>query len=633
MSTAMASYHGMRLLTRLPGALIIATSVAAQSVSLHIEPAAVQSQFRIGEEIALKAVFEVIPGSDAPSADQPGWTIMLNGPDRSVLGFGHDRFAVTPEAGTRDPWSYRLHEGIIYSGPGGSRLGDKPLILNMDLNQWVRFERPGRYTVHALSHATGPRRQNVEVESNQIAIDIVAADPLWQEQELARDVAILNSTVSKLDSASFESRMSAARRLTYLDTPAAVVEMAHWLGAADIQTAQVLQDGLRSSQHGPAAVTALKEFLRTPSEPVTPIFLRTLAALDKTFTEPQHALAAVVEQKQGADKAISIKTLLDSMSAGSVTARLRSEIAALFTQLPPSQQSELLGYQWEKIDTPEMIPVLRQIYETAAQSRYPENPLFASAVERLYALDTNRTRLLLLEEMKRPEPRLPYSTLAMLPDTTLPELDATLLDHLQHDGGRPAEELIARYSTKSILDSVKEYYAKRDAEMRSRVTTNPNIAAPACEPPLVAYFLRVDSAWGEKVLRQSLAERNYTMGRCWVGIIGQTAVYDSGPVWEKVAIDALEDNAVPVKIDAIKSLARYGSPAARPAIFATFRYWHRWWENRGDQNDESRRLEQALVEATTRARNWTPDDADLATIRDLCLSASCKSQVPQRQNQ
>jgi len=620
---------GMRPLTMLLGALTIATSGAAQSFSLHMETN--QSQFRTGEAIGLTLIFEMTHDTDAPSGSQ-SWMITLRGHDRSVLGFERDRFIVTPEAGTRDPWSYRLHEGIAYSGPGGSRLSDKPLVLDIDLNQWVRFERPGHYTVHALSHATGPQRQDVEVESNQIGIDIVAADPQWQEQELASDLAILNSTLSKIDSASFESRMNAACRLTYLDTPAAVREMVRWLGIADIQTAQILQDGLRSSQHGPEAIAAMKELLRSPSEPVPPIFLRTLAALDKAIKEPQNALAEVVEEKQGAAKAISIKTLLDSMSAESVPATLRSEIAALFPQLPPSQQSELLDYQWKKIDVPEMIPVLRQIYETAPQSRYPENPLFASAVERLYELDTNRTRLLLLEEIKRPDPRLPYHTLAMLPDATLPELDATLLDHLQHNGGRPAEELIARYSTKSILVLLKDFYAKRDAEMRSRVTTNPNIAAPACEPPLVAYFLRVDPAWGEKVLRQSLAERGYTMGRCWLGIIGQTAVYYSGPVWERVAIDALQDPAVPVKIDAVKSLAQYGSTAAKPAIFDAFRYWHQWWENRGEQNDESRRLEQAFVEASTRPKNWTPVDADLAAIRDLCLTAGCRSQVPQHQN-
>ena len=164
----------------------------------------------------------------------------------------------------------------------------------------------------------GPQRQDVDTESNQIGIDIIAADPQWQGQELANDLAILNATLSKIDSDAFEARMSAARRITYLDTPAAVREMVRLLGTADIQTAQVMQDGLRSSQHGPEAIAAMKELLRSPSEPVPPIFLRTLAALDKARKEPESALAEVVDQKQGAAKAISIKTLLDSMSAESV---------------------------------------------------------------------------------------------------------------------------------------------------------------------------------------------------------------------------------------------------------------------------------------------------------------------------
>ena len=240
------------------------------------------------------------------------------GHDRSVLGFSRYRFVVTPETGTRDPWSYRLHEGITYSGPGGTRLGDKPIVSSIDLNQWVRFERPGHYTVRAVSHVMGPQGQDVDVESNQIDLDIIAADPQWQAQELADDLAILNSTLSKIESRAFQARMSAARRITYLDTPAAVREMARWLGMADIQTAYVLQDGLRSSRHGPEAVMALRELLSSPSEPIPPIFLRTLAALDKTSQEPQHALAALVEQKQGAAKAISIKTLLDNMPAEGV---------------------------------------------------------------------------------------------------------------------------------------------------------------------------------------------------------------------------------------------------------------------------------------------------------------------------
>jgi hypothetical protein len=614
----------MRLPAVVFGVLAIAAVAAAQSVSVHIETSQGRSQFRIGETIGLAITFD--------SHDALGWMTMLRGHDRIVLGFGRDRFVVSPEAGTRDPWNYLLHQGIGYSGPGGSRLLDKPLILDEDLNQWVRFERPGHYAVSLHTHVTGPQQQDVELDSNQIGIDIVGADPEWQASELAADTAALDANRSGVDSRSFEARMNAAHRITYLDTAAAVREMARRLGTPDIQTAQIFADGLRSSQYGSLAVAAMNEELRSPSEPVPSIFLRTLAALDKTVKDPEAALAEVIDKKQGSAKAISIKTLLDEMPAQRVPSKLRSEIAGLFQDLPVSQQTELLDYQWAKIDGPEMIPVLRHIYETAPQSRYPENPLFASAVERLYELDTNRTRTLLIDEMKRREVRLPYHTLAILPDATLPELDTILLDNLQHNGGRPVEELIARYSTNSILTPIQDYYTKRDAEMRSRVTTNPNIAAPACEPPLVGYFLRVEPGWGEKLFRQVLAERSYAMGRCWLSIVGQTAVYYSGPAWEKVAIDGLQDGAVPVKIDAARALGRYGSPESKTAVFGAFRYWHQWWESRGEPNDENRVLEQAFFEATTRPKNWAPSDSDLATVRDLCVTTGCKSQVPQHAN-
>lgn len=618
----------MRLAAVFFGAFAITFAAGAQTFSLHIETVSGQTQFRIGEAIGLKGTLESMGIADT---GPPGWMIMVNGA-RTVLSIGRDRFVVSPETGTRDPWEYRLHGPIVYSGPAGMMLGNKPVALNIDLNQWVRFESAGHYGAHARFVVSGPQQQNVVVESNPIEFDIVPADPEWQARELASDIAILNST-STNDNLAFQARMSAAYRIAYLDTPAAVHEMAARLGTADIQTAQIFADGLLSSRHGAEAIAAMRELLRSSAEPVTPIFLRTLAGLDKSGPAPGGVLAGVIEQKQGAAKAISIETLLENMPADRVPANMRSEIATLFPELPEARQRELLSSQWEKIAGPEMIPVLRDIYENApsdaaAPSRFVWDSLLASAVERLYGLDPAGTRPLLIDEIRRTQPRLPYHTLAMLPDATLPELDSVLLSRLQHGGGRPAEEMIARYSTNSILAAVKDFYSRRDAEMKSRVTANPNIAAPVCEPPLLAYFLRVDPAWGEKAFRQSLAERRYGTGRCWLVVVGETAVYNSGPAWEKIAIGALRDPSVPVKIDAVESLARYGSPASKAAIFEAFRYWHEWWADRGEPNDENRRLEYAFVEATTRPGNWKPSDADLAAIRDLCLTPGCKSQVP-----
>jgi hypothetical protein len=195
--------------------------------------------------------------------------------------------------------------------------------------------------------------------------------------------------------------------------------------------------------------------------------------------------------------------------------------------------------------------------------------------------------------------------------------------HLESNVG--SDELIARYATSGVLDQVKALYAKRDAMMRALTSSNvPNIASPACEPPLVAYFLRVDPAFGERVLRETLAERSYPGGRCWTGILGRTAEYYVSPEWEKLAVIALRDPTVIVKADAVKALGQYGSAASAAAVWETFRYWHEWWKDRPkEMNDENRRFEEVLLEATAHARKWSPTPGDLEKIRDLCVTQGC----------
>jgi len=623
-------------------------SAQAQGISLRIEIETGQTEFRMGEAIGLKLTFE--------TASSDNWMVAITGRDRSVLALARDGFPTSPEAGTSDPLSFRFSEGFAYSGPAGMNLHDKTSFAHLDLNQWVRFERPGHYRVHARFHATGAQRQDLSLDSNEIGIEIGAADATWQAEQLRDDVAILNATPEKADDRNFEARMDAARRISYLDTPASVREAGRLLGTTDAQVSQMLQTWLPASQHRDEAVAAMKELLRNANQPVTPVFLDTLATLESWLRIPPTAnpasdadarrryetrariaerlrgeLAGAIEGKRDRAKAISIKTLLDNMPPGTVPARLRSEIAGLFSELPAGLQSELLHSQWKEIAGPEMIPVLRRIYDAAPQTIHPSPPLVAAAVERLYELDPHQTRTLLLDEMNRPFPRLPFRTLALLPDATLPAMDQILLEHLEHDGGREAEELIARYATSGILEGVKRFHAKRDAAMRARTSaTGPNIASPACEPPLVAYYLRVNPVWGERVLRELVAERSYPMGRCWMSILGQTASYYVSPEWERIAILALEDAAVAVKADAIKALGEYGSVASAPAVWESFHYWHDWWKDRpAELNDENRHLEQVFLEATAHPGKWVATGSDLERIRGLCITEGCRAQAEQ----
>jgi hypothetical protein len=230
-----------------------------------------------------------------------------------------------------------------------------------------RFERPGYYRVHALFHARPAQpqdvNQDVTLESNEIGIEIVAADAEWQKRQLREDVAVLNTVPVKPDDETFQTRMDAARRIWYLDTQDSVREAGQLLGTADLQISQILQAGLQTSGRRDEAVAAMKQLLRSPDQPVTPVFLETLAALEAWQRIPRSqtpgsdpdaqrryevrasiagqlrsGLAGVVEQKRDSAKAISMKTLLDNMPPEAVPATLRSEIAHVFLELPTGQQ-------------------------------------------------------------------------------------------------------------------------------------------------------------------------------------------------------------------------------------------------------------------------------------------------------
>lgn len=588
---------------------LMSTGLAAQTppVTMRIETENSRTIFRIGETIGIKATLE----TSAPGT----WRVNASGRDRPEIAMGFDRFVVSPLTGTSDPQSYRFGRGFTGGGLGGWSLSDKPFVLTVDLNQWLRFERPGFYRVRAVFHATATQPGNrqlgsLEFESNDIGIEIYNGDAGWMTSQLQTDAALLDSTHGLTG----EARMDAARRIWYLDTPESLGVAARLLGSDTPQVSHLLQTALLGTQHPDQAIAAMQALFTGPDQAISPAFLDTLAELRKVpTTQLRRELAAVVEKKRGQAKAISLKTLLDSMLPDNITGNLRSEIALLFPQLPAYQQAELLGPQWNQIAGPAMIPVLRQLYDQISPDVDQAPPLVATGVEKLYALDPTQARLLILEEMRRALPRLPFRTLAMLPDVTLPEMDQTFAAHLERLRTGISQALIARYATASILGRVKAGHT-----------------SPSCEPALVAYLLRVEPVTGDAELRTLLADRVNPHSVCWFMILPQTAVYYSGPAWEKVAVEALDDGSVTVKTGVVRALAQYGSSAAAEPVWKAFTYWHDWWKSRpAAMNEENRRFEQAFLEAFIHPKNWPA--TDFARVRDLCITDDCKARAGEYQ--
>jgi hypothetical protein len=613
----------------------VTASLLAQTpdLQLRVTTAGAQTSFHLGEPIALELSFT----STAPGK----YTISGGAQDRMGMEAFREEFHASPQEGTADPLADYFKGGMMAGGLFWSHpLSAEPVVVKKDLNQWLRFGRPGDYRVRAISHRVSVEHKPVAVESNEIEIDLLD-DPVWQASQLAEAVRILSTVPTSGDSHVFDRLTAAARQLWYLDSPGSIRESARLLDGNNIQVEQLLRLGLIASSRHALAIETMKGLLADPAQPVVQIFLDTLARIQSsTVQELRPQLAAALEMKQTAAKAVSLRTLIQTVDLpDSVSAAQRAEMAGLFLELPPREQSAVLAGEWARISCLAMIPVLRRIYDTASPTA-PNTPLVAAAVQRLYESDPAQARQIVLADIARPVPKLPYATLSILSDSTLPALDEILASNLElgphQSATREVEELVARYATGAIFPRVKAFYERRDNESRGRkeMVGDPprSIASPACEPPLYAYFLRTDPRYGEKLLRDVMAERTSTpaFARCWATAIGRTAPYYVNPQWESVALDGLNDSTVTVKIDAVKALGQYGSPASAVRLLDSFRYFHEWWKDKPSQlNDQNRQLEWAYVQTVTQAANWIATADDLARAAAFCITDACRGQMEQ----
>src|SRR6185437_5816088 len=111
---------------------------------------------------------------------------------------GIESYEVSPSSGFSDPLAAYFSGGFIGGGLSGiAELSSKPYTMHRDLNEWVRFDSAGDYTVvvhitrvFSLDKANLHVRE-MTVTSNPIKLHIIAATPEWQKATLVRAVQAL----------------------------------------------------------------------------------------------------------------------------------------------------------------------------------------------------------------------------------------------------------------------------------------------------------------------------------------------------------------------------------------------------------------------------------------------------------
>jgi hypothetical protein len=153
-----------------------------------------------------------------------------------------------------------------------------------------------------------------------------------------------------------------------------------------------------------------------------------------------------------------------------------------------------------------------------------------------------------------------------------------------------------------------------------------------CQPELMAYFVRLDPAYADRVFHSGPWDMHVMPPPCTVQYFLRTPPLAMGPPLEKFMSAYLMHSDVFVKTTAAQSLGRYGSAAALPALWDTLRYFHEYWKGKGAElagNGQSVLLEVELRNAIARGRGWLATESDLRTIEALCSSVQCLGETRQ----
>ena len=253
-------------------ALILASPLFAQNesgISLTIRFADGTSRFHVGEIIPLELSFHAsIPDM---------YDMETRNYDRSGR-LNIEGFHVTPPG--RDPLERYYSTGAFMGGGlGGARqLSSEPQVIREELNEWIALDKPGHYSLYVTSGRVTRRTQSkaepIELRSNDLEFDVVAADAAWQQQTLSTAVVTLS-----MGSSNEAEKIAALRALRFLDTPAAVHELVLRLGTPRDRSGWNEIAGLAGSRYQNLVVQELEQQMGSPDIALTGDYLYILAKL------------------------------------------------------------------------------------------------------------------------------------------------------------------------------------------------------------------------------------------------------------------------------------------------------------------------------------------------------------------
>jgi hypothetical protein len=661
-----------------------AREAAANPPDLHFRLATGEGKtaFRIGEQIPLVLAF----ASDTPDKYK------LDGATYDRSGRLPSEEFVLEREDVVDPCGELYGSGVLGWIGGGLRsspvLGPEPHRIELTLNDWFRFDRPGRYRLFLKSHRltrerapdeAGERAVHFAAVSNPIEIEILAADAAWEAAKLSGIRAILDQPAPETPKPGgppvphnplSEMIPGALRELRYIGTPDAVGLAFSYARKTGEAPAACLLTGARDRAR---MLTLFEEYLADPAVAIREWDIRIrafFAFLHSDSPSPLPAFAwqmtggrtwekaraevetrqrrfetilrneatrliPIVRAKNDAAREVSATAIAAVAPEAAKASGLappddyglsREELIAQFAGFPEKRQSEILEGKWDLVRGPEMIPALEAVIARAPTQALPQSAL---------ALQVWGGGGIAEAALRR------------LADLSPSAVERILRQDFASGRPRFAGYAVREFAARDVPEADDALSALMETNLAGALPLVARFASArlahrvgrryeekpwpsAEEEAFVAYFVRTDPERGRDVLARAIARgRDQWLLQRVAAIVWNSAV-------RRQAIASLDDANVETASTAARVLAAFGGPEVEAPLWKRIERWSEQWRGRaaelakhpitGKTASREGDLGHTLFEAMGSAGAWIMDEPRRMRLAGLCIDERCREQ-------
>jgi hypothetical protein len=468
------------------------------------------------------------------TADREGYIVEIL-PDAKQPG--HDTVVISPEVGVSH-WLDEMNAGVRYARDVFStqNLSNVPQRVELILNDTLRFDTAGRYTIKVItrrvSTRSGTSSRQFRITTNAVTFEV---EPMSEADEAA-EVKRLSDLLAA--SHNWQTDEDAAKQFSFLTGDPSTREKVRRFLNPEKQGGNYeshLWYGLFIARNRQLVLRLLETGLRDPNTAVSSQLLHAVTRLRMLVTDGVkekpvvviHDLspegdprareirdAYVVELSAGLakrkDKALTTTAITivsnppkDPQAASAGSREARRILIQQYETLHLFDQEWLLRQPWEELRDRSMIPVFKRALSTGPGTG--QKHIHEAALKLLIEVAPDEVRPFVVAEIRDPNSFVDVKLLGSIEAKSLPEVDAILLEQIRGFATIPNNRgfvhlkqktaLLVRFATDGIYQELMELYQTVGAKLY-----------PDGRAGLLAYFAKHNEREAIPLIEQALSE-------------------------------------------------------------------------------------------------------------------------------